>query len=406
MSAKYLEIPINSSAASGTMDLVINSRASSTLASGTNAAQGNVATISGPGGTNTGYTPGTTVGVATTGGTGTACTVDVVVNGGGDVATITLNATGTAYTAADTLTVNGAGGTNCTFTVSTIDNASIPARLTDATATFITDGIAAADLVYDGTTAVGAVLTVDLETQITCTTGLFPVGGETYNIRKPKQLNSTGATFTTRKVRVGDIVDNTTAATNTTVAALIDETSLTLTTDIFAALAEYDDNFTITPAATEVYDATQSFLTTVTKDDVVENTTDSTTGTIVAIIDDYRIDTTQAAMFGDGDTFTIFDQTITSNKIYNIDSIISTDRGGDNFTTLVNLSSINASANLVTITHSDQGTGRIVSSAIETALVRGAVGINLPEPPGPAVTRVIMPISDGSQVVVDTVLVS
>ena len=138
---------------------------------------------------------------------------------------------------------------------------------------------------------------------------------------------------------------------------------------------------------------------------MVDNTTDGVTGTILSIVDDFRITTSSTVMFGNTDAYTIFDQSSSSNKMYNIDSIISTDRGGDNFTTLVNLNSINTAADTITITHSDQGTGRLVSSAIETALVRGAVGINLPEPPGPAVTRVLMPIFGGSQVVVESVVV-
>jgi len=406
MTAKYLEIPINSVAASGTMDLVINSTASTTLASGTNASQGNVATISGPGGTNTGYTPGTTTGVATTGGGNNDCTVDVVVSGAGNVTTITVNAAGTGYAGSHTLTINGAGGTNCTFTVSTVDNASIPARLTDSSATFVTDGIAANDIVYNGTSAVGAVLSVDSETQITCTTALLPAGGETYNIRKPKQLNASSATFTARKVRVGDIVKNTTATTQTTVAALINETSLTLTADIFAAAGAFDDNFTIEPLATEVYDPTATFLSSVTIDDVVENTSDNVTGTILSggIIDNFRIKTSQGAMFGDGDTYSIFDQSSNSNKLYLIDNVVAVDKV-DATTTKMFLNVVNTSADVVTITHSDQGTGRAVAAAIESALVRGAVGINLPEPPGPAVVRPLMPIFNGSQVVVESVTI-
>ena len=404
MTAKYLEIPINSQAASGTMDLVINSRTSTTLASGTNASLGLVATISAPGGTNTGYNAGVTNNIPASGGTGSACTVEATVSAGGVVTAISITTAGVDYTIGDVLTVNGAGGTNCTFTVVSTSNATFPAQVNDATANFLTT-IAAGDTVYNGTVSVGEVLQVNSDILFTCTTGLFPTGGETYNVRKPKQLNSTGATFTARKVRVGDKIDNTTAGTNTTVSSVINETSLTMISDIFGTAGAFDDNFTISPKPDQVYDPAQTFLSTVTLDDVVDNTTDGITSTITAILDDFRITTASVAMFGDGDAYVLYDQSSVSNKMYNIDSIISTDRGGDNFTTLITLNSINTAADTVTITHSDQGTGRLVSAAIETALVRGAVGVNLPEPPGPAVARVLMPIFGGSQIIVETVVV-
>ena len=63
----------------------------------------------------------------------------------------------------------------------------------------------------------------------------------------------------------------------------------------------YDDTFEILPLATQIYDSTQSFLTTVTTDDVVDNTTDGVTGTILSIVDNFRITTSSAVMFGDTD---------------------------------------------------------------------------------------------------------
>ena len=63
--------------------------------------------------------------------------------------------------------------------------------------------------------------------------------------------------------------------------------------------------------------------------------------------------------------------------------------------------------NKITINHSDQGSGaRLVASAIESTLVRGAVGVDLPEPPGPKVALLQMPIFEGAQIVVDTVVLS
>jgi len=407
MTAKYLEIPINSQAASGTMDLVINSRASTTLANGTNSSLGNVATATNPqGGTGYPTPPGGGVATATGGsqpGNGSGMTVTFTQAGGVvQTNTIVIVQAGAGYAVGDTGTITTGSGT-ATYVIASVNNSAAPTVLKDSGASFTSADVG--NVIYSGTSGVSTIASFQSATQVTCNAAIFPSGGETWNMRKGKQLNSTGATFTSRKVRVGDKVDNTTAGTSTTVAALIDENALTLTNDIFAAAGEFDDNFTITPLATEVYDPTASFTTTVTLDDVVENTSDSVTGSISAILDDFRLSTTQGAMFGDGDTYKVYDQTSTSNKLYQIDQIIGVDRGADNFKTVMYLNSINANADTVTINHSDAGTGRIVASAIETALVRGAVGVNLPEPPGPAVTRVLMPIFANSQVVVESVVV-
>ena len=130
--------------------------------------------------------------------------------------------------------------------------------------------------------------------QFTCVSTLFPLGGEVFATRTLKQLDSSGALFTTRKVRVGDIVRNTTAGTSTTVAALVDESKLTLTTDIFDSATAFNDNFTIEPLATQVYDPNATFLTTVTTDDIIENTATSLSGGVVTVEDDFRVTTVQA----------------------------------------------------------------------------------------------------------------
>ena len=56
--------------------------------------------------------------------------------------------------------------------------------------------------------------------------------------------------------------------------------------------------------------------------------------------------------------------------------------------------------------HSNQGTGRVVAAAIESALIRGSVGIDLPEPPGPAVALLQMPLFEGNQIVVNSLVIS
>ena len=306
MRAKYLEIPINTVVSSGTSELVVGTTASTPISTGTNSSLGEINVISAVGGGNTNYTPGTTVGVATTGGTGTSCTVDIVVNGGGAVTTITINAPGTGYVATDVLVITG-GDANATFQVTSVGNLGSNGNIVNATG--IGTGVLSGDVVYNvtaGTT--GAVNLVIGPNEITCTTELFPLGGETAAVRKLNQLNAV-STFTARKVRVGDIVKNTTAVTQTTVATLINETSLTLTTDIFNSSTLYDDNFTIEPLTTEVYDNGKTFLSTVSVGDVYENTTLNFSEAVTQVIDNFRLGLS-STMGTIGNAYSIFDTSV------------------------------------------------------------------------------------------------
>lgn len=400
MSAKYLEIPLNTVAASGTMDFVINSRASSPISTGNNSSLGEVNAISAPGGTNSNYPVGNTAAVATTvapaGGAG--LTVDITVSAGGVVTNVAVNTAGLGYGAANTVTIS-AGDENATFTVTSIGNLGSNGNIVNATNAGL--GVVAGDKVYNvtaGTT--GTVANRINDNQITCVTPLFPLGGELFATRKLNQLDSSGAAFTTRKVRVGDIVKNTTAGTNTTVAALIDDTTLTLTADLFNSGTLFNDNFTIEPLATQLYDPTGAFLTSVTTDDVIENTTTNVSGGVVSIQDDFRVTTTQAAMFGDGNSFSVFDQSSSSSKVYLIDSVISSDWASTT-TTTVNLNSINVNADTITITHSDQGIegNRLVATAIENTLINAVLG-----PLTPSV-KVPMPIFNNQLVVIESIVV-
>jgi hypothetical protein len=63
--------------------------------------------------TGSGLSPGTYTGVAVTGGNGTSFTADVIVDGGGQVTTVNINAAGSAYLIGDILTIAGnvIGGT-------------------------------------------------------------------------------------------------------------------------------------------------------------------------------------------------------------------------------------------------------------------------------------------------------
>ena len=397
MSAKYLEIPINTVAASGTMDLVINSRASTPITTGNNSSLGEVSAVSAVGGTNNGgYV--TETGVATTGGGNNDLTVDIIATAG-SVDSIAINVAGTAYAAADTITIAG-GGDNATFTITAVGNLGSNANIVSATGAGI--GVVAGDIVYNVTAGTKGVVNIVVgDNEFTCVSTLFPLGGELFATRKLKQLESTGATFTARKVRVGDVVKNTTAVTQTTVAALVDETKLTLTADIFDSAALFNDDFTIEPLATQVYDPSATFLTTVTTDDIIENTTTSLSGGVATVDDDFRVTTGQANMFGDGNAYSIFDQSTSTTKVYRIDDIIGADWLSST-TTEVYLNSINANADTITITHSDQGIegNRLVAAAIENTLLNAVLGTVTPS------AVVVMPIFNFQQVVVDSIAVS
>ena len=78
----------------------------------------------------TGYT--TAVGLITTGGTGTGITVDIVDDGSGGIASITIGSSGSGYTIGNTLTVVQSGGAGGTFDVATLHT---QAQFTVATVT-------------------------------------------------------------------------------------------------------------------------------------------------------------------------------------------------------------------------------------------------------------------------------
>tara|TARA_R110002012_G_scaffold279242_2_gene467207 strand:- start:20601 stop:21833 length:1233 start_codon:yes stop_codon:yes gene_type:complete len=410
MSAEYLKIPINPTADSGTMEFVIPQRAITILVSGTNSSLGNAATATNAA-SGTGYPTPPGGGVATVPGgsqpgSGSGMFVTFTQSGGQvDLNSVVVVAAGAGYAVGDTGTITTGDGA-ATYLIATINNSAFPAQVNDSSASFTTT-VAVNDIIYNGTTAVGVVQQVNSNTLLTCTTALFPAGGESYNIRKNNLLNSNGATFTTRGVKVGDIVANVAAGSGTTVAALIDENSLTLASDIFGIAGGFDDDFTISPPATEVFDFGQNFLTSVSVGDVVENTVSGVTETVTAVENDNRLQTT-GSIFVAGNAFTIKQnpQTSDSSKLVKISDIVFVD-AADQYNTDLYLNIMGQTNNKITINHSDQGSGaRLVASAIESTLVRGAVGVDLPEPPGPKVALLQMPIFEGAQIVVDTVVLS
>ena len=276
-------------------------------------------------------------------------------------------------------------------------------KLVDTGATFVADGVVVGDIAYnitDGTQA--AITAVNANgTEVSFASDLFPAGTETYAIRKERQLNAV-ATFTTRKVRVGDIVKNTTASTQTTVAALINETSLTLTADIFNSSTLFNDNFTIEAPATEVYDNGKSFLTSLTVGDVYENTTQNFSELVSVVIDDFRFKCS-STVGSIGDAFNVFDSTVSSTYLIQMDQIVLADRVGNEQTKIILNTNVTPT---LTIDHSDQGSGRAVAIAIQDAMKRGYIGVNMPEPPGPSTARVQMPIFEGSVITVESLALS
>jgi len=277
-------------------------------------------------------------------------------------------------------------------------------KLVDSGATFVADGVVVGDIAYNVTDSTQAAITaVNANgTELSFASDLFPAGTETYAIRKEKQLNAVGSTFTTRKVRVGDIVKNTTAGTQTTVAALINETSLTLTADIFNSPTLFNDNFTIEAPATEVYDNGKTFLTTMNIGDVYENTTQNFSEVVVSVIDDFRFKCSSTAG-AIGDAFNVFDSTVSSTYLIQMDQIVLADRAGNEQTKIILNTNVTPT---LTIDHSDQGSGRAVAIAIQDAMKRGYVGVNMPDPPGPSTARVQMPIFEGSVITVESLALS
>ena len=76
----------------------------------------------------TGYSSGTSV--ATTGGSGSGLTVNVVANASGIVTGLTLSSRGNAYTAGDLITVTG-GNVNCRFRVLNVQNSNGEIKITE-----------------------------------------------------------------------------------------------------------------------------------------------------------------------------------------------------------------------------------------------------------------------------------
>lgn len=86
-----------------------------------------------------GYTDGTTTDVAVTGGTGTSCTVDILVKGG-RVKDVMVNNPGSGYTTANNLSISGTAGTSATVKVRSVQDNSITSISINAGGTGYTVG--------------------------------------------------------------------------------------------------------------------------------------------------------------------------------------------------------------------------------------------------------------------------
>lgn len=309
-------------------------------------------------------------------------------------------------TIVSTGTLENVVGANTSVAIATGNNAAVAVsgQLNDTSAAFTTDGVVPGDILYNVTDNSQVTISGVTQIQLSFAGNIFPGGSESYAVRKSGVLQATGSLFTTRKVRVGDIVKNTTAATETTVSALMNETSLALTVDIFNSPTLFDDGFTIDPPLTEVYANGATFLTTITIGDVYENTTQNFSEIVTSIIDDFRFKC-GSTVGTIGDAYNVFDSSVASSYLVLMDQIVLVDRVNSEQSRIF-LNITGQTNNYITIDHSDQGTGRAVAIAIQNTMKRGFIGVNLPDPPGPSAARVQMPIFEGSVITVESIVLS
>lgn len=135
---QYEIVTLNTSSANfGTYVLgTTNINNSATYSSNFNDISLEFATIAVPGPTGsvslvnggTGYSSGTSV--ATTGGTGSGLTVNIVVNASGVVTSVTVSSRGSGYLAGDLVTVGG-GNVNCKIRITNVQNSNGEIKITE-----------------------------------------------------------------------------------------------------------------------------------------------------------------------------------------------------------------------------------------------------------------------------------
>ncbi len=210
----------------------------------------------------------------------------------------------------------------------------IPSEMIDSTAKFITNGVKVGDVVRNITEGTEAkVLSVDSETQLTLDKGIFETTGDFYNL-KPNQtsigfvgavviptmsvggtdtavaagkLIDSAAKFKTNGIYVGQTVTNRTDGTNATVVSVDDETHLTLSANIFAAVGKTYD-FDIKGAASsttanQLVDASADFIAqNVNEGDIVRNLSSGTFAKVVSVDSDTQL-TLSANIFTAGNNY-------------------------------------------------------------------------------------------------------
>ena len=137
-----------------------------------------------------GYTNGTHTDVSTTGGTGTSCSVDVIV-AGGRVKDVMVNNPGTGYTVADTLTISGTSGTSATVDVRSLQDDSVTAITINAGGT----GYEVGDIVMITTGGQNAVVKVNAESSGVVTGVTLINGGSGFTASATAQTTTMVAGF-------------------------------------------------------------------------------------------------------------------------------------------------------------------------------------------------------------------
>ncbi len=271
--------------------------------------------------------------------------------------TITLVAPLTGNTDAVTPNVFAAGDA---YQVIAPDSATV---LTDPTATFIANGVAAGDIVLnttDGSSGIVASRTGQTITLVAPLTGntdaVTPnvfAAGDAYQVIAPDSatvLTDPTATFIANGVAAGDIVLNTTDGSSGIVASRTGQT-ITLVAPL-AGGTDFDPNIfkagdayvvhaaTATPSATVMNDATATFITDgVVAGDPVVNATDGSTGTVATVNSETRITLVAALTGGTANTFAVgdvyavgevaFDALPADGYLVHLDLASKTDENGD-----------------------------------------------------------------------------
>ena len=136
-----------------------------------------------------------------------------------------------------------------TFLDSGTNTATNNDQLIDGGATFTSTTapfpVVVGDKVYNTTTPGNALVTGVAATTLDFGSNIFPNTPENYLITRPNHLIDTTATFITSGVKAGDIIWNTLTFTAAYVITVNNEVDLTLSADLFGTNVTANDNYTI-----------------------------------------------------------------------------------------------------------------------------------------------------------------